>query len=755
MRLHSVVVAAGAVGLFIACGGGNGATGSPDAGTPSGGAHAPTLTAAPGQNEAHLSWTAVAGATTYNVYRSGAKGTPGDLLQSVAATQLDDASLTNFQPEWYEVTAVVAGVETAPSNQANAFGYDLTHWSVRAESFALHAFAYAQSNQTASKLPIYVAVGDNGTVITSNDGAAWTIVPQLPSDRLTSITFGNGQFVAAGHTSSGSQNIFTSPDGLTWTTHDSNIVEGMQGLTSGSSGSLAALTTLYVGVGDDNMIATSPDGATWTQRTCGTGLNDFYTVSVVEHAVALDYSFVMFAAGYQSICYSTDGVTWTPLALTGAAATSQFLASVTDDSTSSVWFLDASGVVLQQPYNFASKTLGAPVIQTLPTLGGVWRSIAAVTDAAQVRHIVALHGSGQMFATTASTPAGLAAVTTTVAGTLQNTASQFIASGTAGSSLFLLTSGEQVLRTDNGGAMLAIVRDDPGGTPASIASRDGTTVIVKAQGVVMTSADGATFVLGSSGVAPTVAGSLPMLTTPDRFAVAYVDPANAALQIAESPDAQTWTQTTAPLTLTAGFSPEASGAMISTGGDSYLMSLVEEGPASAVSELTVKGSQAAGFTTSVDVPNLPLIELWSSGGTYYGLTNVFEGQTPAEIVQSTDGVSWTTAATFPMGLYPSWYLDDGATKYVVAYDGTISTSADGTNWSAPVVLDPAGRAVTQLLRMGDHLIAIGNSGLLMASLDGSHWVQLAPQIATDYTGAAVTDRGLAIVGGTDVVLTAP
>jgi photosystem II stability/assembly factor-like uncharacterized protein len=79
-------------------------------------------------------------------------------------------------------------------------------------------------------LPTFVAVGSGGAVYTSIDnGVTWTLTT-LASAQLNAVTFGafsgaavvlaDGQFVAVDNAA----NVFTSPDGLTWT--NQNLTPG-------------------------------------------------------------------------------------------------------------------------------------------------------------------------------------------------------------------------------------------------------------------------------------------------------------------------------------------------------------------------------------------------------------------------------------------------------------------------------------------------------------------------------------------------
>jgi trimeric autotransporter adhesin len=93
--------------------------------TPSGGSCTPpaapaglTATAA-GQTQINLSWGAVAGATSYNVYRSTTSGGPYTLAGSSATTSFSNTGLTCNTPYFYVVRAVT-GCESANSAQATA-----------------------------------------------------------------------------------------------------------------------------------------------------------------------------------------------------------------------------------------------------------------------------------------------------------------------------------------------------------------------------------------------------------------------------------------------------------------------------------------------------------------------------------------------------------------------------------------------------------------------------------------------------------
>lgn len=114
------------------------------------------------------------------------------------------------------------------------------------------------SRDTSIRPPAFVAVGAQGTILSSNDGAAWTQESSGVSVRLSSI--------AASH-------------------------------------------ALFVAVGADGTILTSAHAGAWTKRSSGTQVD-------LAHVIFNGEQFVAVGGAYadQAICLtSSDGATWTPL----------------------------------------------------------------------------------------------------------------------------------------------------------------------------------------------------------------------------------------------------------------------------------------------------------------------------------------------------------------------------------------------------------------------------------------------------------
>ena len=138
----------------------------------------------------------------------------------------------------------------------------------------------------------FVAVGDGGTIITSQDGLTWTAQTSGAANNLNGVYFdGVGTWVAVG---SGGQ-ILTSSDAITW--------------TQATSGTTSILNDVFfqdskwVVVGASGVTVSSSDAVTWTVGSVGSTiqLNGIHFQNQLWVAVGLS----------GRIYHSTDAVTWT------------------------------------------------------------------------------------------------------------------------------------------------------------------------------------------------------------------------------------------------------------------------------------------------------------------------------------------------------------------------------------------------------------------------------------------------------------
>ena len=140
---------------------------------------------------------------------------------------------------------------------------------------------------------IFVAVGGDGTIITSSDGKTWTSRSSGTSEWLNGVTYGNGIFVAVG----GNRTILTSADGQTWRSRSSDSstnTNHLSGVTYGNG--------IFVAVEDKGIILTSVDGQTWTSQSSGT--------SNVLRGVTYENGIFVAVGDKGIILTSADGQTW-------------------------------------------------------------------------------------------------------------------------------------------------------------------------------------------------------------------------------------------------------------------------------------------------------------------------------------------------------------------------------------------------------------------------------------------------------------
>lgn len=159
----------------------------------------------------------------------------------------------------------------------------------------------------------YVGVGSGGTVILSTNGnTTWTTPGSGVTADLNAVAHGNLRFVAVG----AGGTIITSGDGSSWTAPASNTTNDLRGLTSGVVAAADGTTShLFIAVGNAGTVLTSPDGVAWTVRTPFTARN----------LLAVTYGGRFVAVGEGGVIFtSLDGIAWE----SRVSGTSQDLTSV-------------------------------------------------------------------------------------------------------------------------------------------------------------------------------------------------------------------------------------------------------------------------------------------------------------------------------------------------------------------------------------------------------------------------------------------
>jgi hypothetical protein len=143
----------------------------------------------------------------------------------------------------------------------------------------------------------FVAVGEGGTIVSSTNGANWTVHRLHTPVPISGIAFGNGLFVAVGD-----GNVLTSPDGVEWTPRVTRVDILLTSVAFGNG--------RFVVAGFDTIL-TSTDGLTWTEAAL--------TFNVARELRDVTFGggvFVAVGQGYgylPAIWRSVDGVQWSPI----------------------------------------------------------------------------------------------------------------------------------------------------------------------------------------------------------------------------------------------------------------------------------------------------------------------------------------------------------------------------------------------------------------------------------------------------------
>lgn len=102
--------------------------------------------------------------------------------------------------------------------------------------------------------PAFIAVGENGTILSSDDGRNWINSEPTTDRRLRSVASKGGVLVIVGE----SGTILRSTDGYNWSPVVSGVSVSLRGVCTTSSGFLA------VGGRENGVMISSPNGLVWT-----------------------------------------------------------------------------------------------------------------------------------------------------------------------------------------------------------------------------------------------------------------------------------------------------------------------------------------------------------------------------------------------------------------------------------------------------------------------------------------------------------
>jgi hypothetical protein len=219
--------------------------------------------------------------------------------------------LTNGVAYTFSATATnVAGTSTAssatypttPYSAATAVAAAGTGsiWTLRTatNSGVWNALAYGNGR--------WMAVGSNSSHMTSTDAITWNAVTTI-NHSWKGIAYGNNTWVAVGERSYDQGRVMYSTNGTTWTDQlGTTVGKNWSSLTFGNG--------LFVAVSDEiagtttQQVTTSPNGVTWTTRSSSTAAE---WKSVVYDAAANSGAGLFVAVAEDRVMTSTNGTDWT------------------------------------------------------------------------------------------------------------------------------------------------------------------------------------------------------------------------------------------------------------------------------------------------------------------------------------------------------------------------------------------------------------------------------------------------------------
>jgi hypothetical protein len=585
-------------------------------------------------------------------------------------------------PSSVSVSGVAPGQANASSKGAGA---SLDHWYVRSSLMPTgeDLLALTYGNHT------FVAVGTNGTIVTSPDDITWTICSSGCSDTINAVVYGNGTFVAVG----GKGTILTSPDGKIWTRRSPNADSYFTGVCYGNG--------TFVAVADFD-IQTSSDGIIWTDRGSGKTQFDIRGVAYGGHAFVA----VGEHNGVGEELTSTDGINWVFHAL----GQNLELSAVTYGNgifVATGWM----GTIATSPDGTTWSIVQSDIRDDLTGVAwgnNIFVAVASVPPMGNQQGTIITSPDGKVWTTRWDSSIGYPPTAVAYCG------KTFVAVGKAGS-IFSSMNGTTWINRGSGYRS--------GFT--SITFGDHTFVAV-GDDAIMTSPDGLNWI---SRVAPRY----------NLQGVAYGSKNFVAVgnegAILTSDDGVTWTDHSL------GYGPPlfgvawGNGMFVAVGGNGHIIT----SPDGSTWTLRyyeyedVLNSVAYTGKTFVAVGSLPTggsLILTSPNGLTWAPCN--QGAVTGNINVTNVDHNAEPFASIGYGSFPLYSVAYGNNTFMAVGRDGIMTSNDGIVWQQ------------QDLDMNTHLdgivfadntfVAVGNKGIIYTSPDGTYWTRQSPCTQNDLTG---------------------
>lgn len=227
------------------------------------------------------------------IYSKGLYITVGDSI--IVSNENEETELITISNELFDITYsdsldlfVAVGSEGTILTSSNR-----TTWTNRNSgvgSTELHGVTYSEEKN------LFIAVGKLGTIIKSSDGINWTTVRNSGEDfdELKRVIYVDnlGLFIAVGYNS----NILTSPDGTTWTSQNTPMTVGLLCIC------YSERLKLLVAIGDEGEVLTSYNGVIWVRQA--------NSIEASYRGIIYSDKLGLFIAGGSKVMASSDGVDW-------------------------------------------------------------------------------------------------------------------------------------------------------------------------------------------------------------------------------------------------------------------------------------------------------------------------------------------------------------------------------------------------------------------------------------------------------------
>ncbi len=591
-----------------------------------------------------------------------------------------------------------------------------------------------------------VAVGVNGSIITSTDGATWTARTSGTTSVLQKVAHANGRWVAVGGNDTGATSIviLTSDNGTDWTARTPGTTGQLWGVDYGNGSWIAVGSETATG-GNAFMLRSRDNGVTWERRSIP-GAGFLYKVRYLHG--------VWYAVGASSVlAYSRDdGENWhylplnarpNPQTFRGIAIGHGRAFVVGNESAILASDPETSPTIFAQPSPFFSVEVGAKIdlrVQAANALQATYqwrRNGVALTDGPGVSGAtqpvlqltsVALTSAGAYdVVVTNSTGASVTSTTSrVVVSSVQNdTFPNFVfrnPTPSGGSLYSVIFAQNRFVAVGTGGRVITSVDGESWTAGAEIPFERARAIVFNGTEYLVAGASGRIYVTSSPETGPWTqrATSQPAAGWFNGLAFSgstYVAVGDSGLIFSSTDGGATWATRTSPVA-NANYRAVAAkaGRFVAVGINGVAITSTDGVTWASLTLPTTPYNYTAQFFNSVSVVNNVFV-ITGNGGA---------------LLSSSDGVTWT-AYTTGTGHALMAAAFDGTNYFLVTAGSRTLRSSNFVTWTEVVVPSALQFVPLNAMAVGasGRLVQVGQGGEIWVSTDGgTSWVQRGNQGGT-------------------------